>query len=98
MTVRRMFGRVCLCKNSVGAITEGTMTTNWKLMIKGLLIFLCFLSVEMYVPCSLMALVGDNMSLSADPSSIQADGLSTTKITAIVNLSLIHISEPTRPY
>ena len=39
----------------------------------------------MYVPCSLMALVGDNMSLSADPSSIQADGLSTTKITAIVN-------------
>jgi Viral BACON domain/Invasin, domain 3 len=85
VTVRRMFGRVCLCKNSVGAITEGTMTTNWKLMIKGLLIFLCFLSVEMYVPCSLMALVGDNMSLSADPSSIQADGLSTTKITAIVN-------------
>ena len=61
------------------------MITNWKLMIKGLFIFLSFLSVEMYVPCSLIAGVGDNMSLSADPTSIQADGLSTTKIKAVVD-------------
>ena len=61
------------------------MITNWKLMIKGLFIFLCFLSLDIYVPCSLMAGVGDNMSLSADPTSIQADGLSTTKIKAVVD-------------
>ena len=61
------------------------MITNWKLMIKGLFIFLCFLSLDIYVPCSLMAGVGDNMSLSADPTSIPADGLSTTNITAVVD-------------
>lgn len=54
-------------------------------MIKGLFIFLCLLSAEMYVPSSLMAFAGNNMSLSADPTSIQADGLSTTTIKAVVD-------------
>ncbi|MFH0997777.1 MAG: invasin domain 3-containing protein [Pseudomonadota bacterium] len=61
------------------------MQANWKLMIKGLFILICFLSVEMHVPCALMAFPGNNMSLSADPTSIQADGLSTTKIKAVVD-------------
>jgi len=61
------------------------MRTNQKKLIFGLLVLLCMLSVQMVTPCLLLA--ANNMSLTASPASVTADGFTPSLITATVDNS-----------